>query len=379
VGEFSEPTINDSKIVSNDSGWDGGGLAASGVGTNVRIVNSWIQSNEVLSDNYGGGGLAFLGDAGSATQIVAKVMNTVITGNRAPRGGAVFIYGSTEARLSNSTFYNNVATGAEKGHAVRYVFPGIDIQAPSIIGNSIIWNAATPEGYQVNADPGPDGASRVAIQYSDVLGTVSGYVEQVANLNPPANPLFMDTISYRLQALSPCIDRGDQVLRLEDFADLDGDGYLSEPTPRDLDLFERVVGPNIDLGAYEMCFGTCDDGIFCTGQEACVDNGCVRTFITGDCNYNDWEDVCDIQGPPQEGGVLSDDCNADGVPDECTTGSDAIALIGASYVVDACDATLPRFQGNVVRLTFKCPPTWYPITAAPVRFRVLAENGGFGG
>jgi hypothetical protein len=56
----------------------------------------------------------------------------------------------------------------------------------------------------------------------------------------------------RLRANSPCIDTGDSSLLPPDQFDLDEDGNTTEPLPIDLDSLPRVVGANVDMGAFEF-------------------------------------------------------------------------------------------------------------------------------
>jgi hypothetical protein len=71
--------------------------------------------------------------------------------------------------------------------------------------------------------------------------------------NVDANPLFVNAAAggYRLQAGSPCRDRGNNAALPADEADLSGDGNLSETLPRDLALRSRIEGTTVDMGAFE--------------------------------------------------------------------------------------------------------------------------------
>ncbi len=70
-------------------------------------------------------------------------------------------------------------------------------------------------------------------------------------------PRFVEDGGYRLRSISPCIDVGNNNSVLPDYADLNGDGNTTEPTPLDLDFSPRFMdgddnGSNtVDMGAFE--------------------------------------------------------------------------------------------------------------------------------
>ena len=72
--------------------------------------------------------------------------------------------------------------------------------------------------------------------------------------NIDAAPLFVDPQhgDFHLQPSSLCIDAGSAALLPPDTFDLDGNRDTDEPLPLDLDGNPRVVGANVDMGAYEF-------------------------------------------------------------------------------------------------------------------------------
>ena len=56
---------------------------------------------------------------------------------------------------------------------------------------------------------------------------------------------------------------------------------------------------------------SCDDGDICNGVEVCDGSGICVSQLLGDCNQNEVEDSCDIEGG------TSQDCNDNDIPDEC--------------------------------------------------------------
>jgi hypothetical protein len=113
------------------------------------------------------------------------------------------------------------------------------------MANCIIWNGPA---WLWNNDN-----SAITISYSDVNAGWPG----TGNIN--ADPLFMGTDDFRLQANSPCIDAGNNNLVPADITDIDGDGNTTEPIPFDIAGNPRIVDGNsdgvavVDMGAYERC------------------------------------------------------------------------------------------------------------------------------
>lgn len=73
-----------------------------------------------------------------------------------------------------------------------------------------------------------------------------------ANNNTDFKARFVDYTAgdFRLQGDSPLIDIGNSADVVLDEFDLDGDGNTVEPLPV-LDMLDRVVGDDVDIGAYE--------------------------------------------------------------------------------------------------------------------------------
>jgi hypothetical protein len=102
---------------------------------------------------------------------------------------------------------------------------------------SILYHTVPPGTGNINADPcfvdanGPDG----------IAGTEDDNLSLLSN--------------------SPCIDAGDNNSVPPDYADLDGDGDTTEPTPLDLDYRPRFMDGDcndsniVDMGAYEFRSG----------------------------------------------------------------------------------------------------------------------------
>lgn len=114
--------------------------------------------------------------------------------------------------------------------------------------NCILWNS----GREIAST----GGLLVTVAYSDIWGGWEGPG------NIAADPLFVDPAGpdelvgsedddLRLGHGSPCIDAGDTAALPGDIADMDGDGDTIEPLPYDRADRNRIVGPSVDMGAYE--------------------------------------------------------------------------------------------------------------------------------
>jgi hypothetical protein len=176
--------------------------------------------------------------------------NVLIAGNSAGLAAAV---GSSalcnvggSITLNDCTVADNVAP---KGMAIASLVWGSPAMGQIMATNSILYNG----GDEIfSTDP-----CAVVVAYSDVQGGWSG----IGNLN--ADPHFVnpgrwsiggDWIDgdYRLMSDSSCIDKGDETRLPADTLDLDGDGDTREALPVDLNGAPRVLGLQVDMGAYEQ-------------------------------------------------------------------------------------------------------------------------------
>ena len=244
----------DKCIFINNSAHSGGGLSTG----YVIISDCLISNNRATVD--GGGVHAFHGPA--------AITNCTITGNCAPRGGAIYAIGETSTvTVANSTIADNLANST--GGVCRF-----DGGSATFV-NSILW------GYSV-----PKVVGSTSITFSDIEG---GYAGQ-ANIN--TDPCFADPGywqdpyntatdvrddvwvggDYHLKSqggrwdanegrwaiddlTSPCIDAGDPMSPI---------GY--EPFPN---------GGRINMGAYG---GTAEASKSYFGEPSC------ETIVAGDVN-----------------------------------------------------------------------------------------------
>ena len=214
--DLSNAVINDVLFESN-SGDSGGAVYNSD--SSPLLTNVEFRSNSATGT---GGAIYNVGEDTGTT-----LANGIFEGNTAEYGGAVYNSFSNNRGL-NLTFANNVASIS--GGAI-YTQGDSDTTATSTYTNSILWNNS--EGNEFG--PIFNDGIEVVINQSIVE---DGYEGADSTDIIDADPLFVDGEAgdLRLTADSPAIDAG-----------------ILEPVFQETDLagFERVVGENVDLGAYE--------------------------------------------------------------------------------------------------------------------------------
>lgn len=264
---------------------NGGGLSSEGSDANTKVFNCAFRGNH--ANNWGGAIMMFQG------RLLAA--NCLFTGNNANReGGAVRSISGAVSTFVNCTFAGN-NPGWNRPIISLTSFKGLYPNDMELI-NCILWNSP---GSEILIED----SSRVTITYSDVRGGWPG----LGNIT--LDPAFADADglddvagtpddNVRLNADSPAVDAGDNSALPGDLADLDGDGDTSEPLPVDLTGNPRIVGALVEMGAYERL----------------------------DCNENEIDDTLDILAG------TSQDCDGNGVPDECDSDCNG------NGVADACES-----------------------------------------
>ncbi|MCA2506700.1 MAG: cadherin domain-containing protein [Microcystis sp. M54BS1] len=196
--DSSNPQITDATFRLNVANTNGGAIynAAS---SNPTIVNTVFSRNSV---NTGSGGAIY------NTQSSVNLINSTLSGNAAVGGGGI---------------YNSLST--------------------TTLQNSIVWGNqdSSNTGTQVsNVSGGNINLSNSIVQNGEFGGT-------------NADPLFVNAKGddLRLKSGSPALDSGNSTLLPADIRDLDGDSNTTEKIPFDLSGNARIVGTNVDLGAYE--------------------------------------------------------------------------------------------------------------------------------
>lgn len=271
----------------NDDSGHGGGLKMSNSAVLVR--NCRFTSN--TADNAGGGvyanqgwpmfvnctfykNVAGLGPAAYITDVSWFGMyNCEVLGNDSFSGG-VFVDASP-GELGGCCIHGNDAV--VEGAGVTVSGQGADVVAANCtiagnfsgysgagvyarygatvdLRNSILWANRADEILPLLAHQYDfDGESGVTASFTTIEGAFGPF---------GADPLFIDgngadnvwgnfDDDCRLQAGSPCIDQAHILLLPPDTADVDLDGDTTEFLPLDANGLPRVVGANVDRGAFE--------------------------------------------------------------------------------------------------------------------------------
>ena len=219
---------------------------------------------------------AVFGGAVANVQAALALGSCKLTGNRALLfGGALYSEDGTVA-LTDGLIVGNSADEAEVlGSSALYNLGGtVTLNDCTVAGNtapsgmaiaSLVWGSPAVGQLGITNTILHNGGNEifttdpcaVVVAASDVQGGWSG----TGNLNTDphfVNPGYWgiggDWIDgdYHLMSDSPCIDAGDKTLLPADALDLDGNGGTSEALPVDLEGDLRVLGLQVDMGAYEQ-------------------------------------------------------------------------------------------------------------------------------
>jgi parallel beta-helix repeat protein len=266
----ASPTIT-GNIVTNNTSFNNCQLAAAGISVlgagSAQIIGNLIENNTATIGN--GGGMQLWG-AGTPT-----LKNNVIRGNVATglfpytQGGGIYVVNDSDALIVQNLIYNNTAG---QGSGIFLSVP-VGSVGPLLVNNTIVGTSSSLQGSAVYASGfdnqvqffnnlmiGPGGANAVFCEPdaqtppptftnndafspngSGLQGTCAS--QSGANGNISANPRFVGTTTFQLQAGSPVIDAGDN--------------SAPDLPPLDLRGNPRIVDGDgdglaiIDMGAYE--------------------------------------------------------------------------------------------------------------------------------
>lgn len=240
--EDSSATLINVSFYGNTSDTDGGGM------TNFDNSDSDLI-NVVFSGNWAGQDGAGMANNDECTAIL---VNVLFSGNSAgDRGGGIFNNQSTMIVI-NGTYNANAAR-----------FGGAIMNTNSILTrlyNTIIWSNRASDQNASSVSPSIDNeASTPEIAHSliEYSGGSVGWDPLMGDdhgENLDTDPMFVDELdpetdflsiggNLRLNAGSPAIDAGAN--------DLYEPGVLPIVVTTDLDGQQRIVGPAVDMGAYE--------------------------------------------------------------------------------------------------------------------------------
>jgi len=215
------PTVRNCVISNNQASQGGGGIDLNGA--DPIILNCAISANVAP---YGGGGIS----CGYSSPIIT---NCTISYNSASGGGGIECYGSSPA-ITNCTIANNTASRGGGIYCLHGYGPTNN--------NTILWgNTASFSGNQIYTGENTCTVTLNYCDYANGANDVVGGGTVTANNCINLDPLFLDALNknYRLQATSPCIDRGDN-------------SYVPAGVITDLDGNPRIQNGTVDMGAYEF-------------------------------------------------------------------------------------------------------------------------------
>lgn len=210
--------IRRSTFVGNDAGQLGGAIADDQA--DLTIVSCTFEGN-----SGDGAALVLLGSQGTVT-------NCLFIGNE---GTPSAIYTQDEfPEIHACTFDGNLGYWGTISQA----------SGALLISNSLFWNNRHPDGSWLD----PLDVQETAVVENNCIEGLSSSMLYYAD-NSSCDPML--TADHRIGASSTCINGGNSTTLPADAADLDDDGDLSEPLPLDLSGADRVIGSNVDFGAFE--------------------------------------------------------------------------------------------------------------------------------
>lgn len=228
-----------------------GAGAISALSSGINVVGSRFYGNRSTSTSGGLGAILFTGSTWMGNPVL--IANSLFVGNEGPNGAAIAAYGvdANEARIVNTTFAGNEARGVG-GAIYASNADGLEIQ------NAIFWGNEAPLDSEIHiAQGGAPVAERAIVAGGYPSGTDILDQDPLFVRNPDPGPdgnWGTDDDDYgdlRLREGSPGVDYGLQGFLPPDTWDLDKDGDTTEPLPIDLNGDVRVLGAEVDLGAYE--------------------------------------------------------------------------------------------------------------------------------
>jgi hypothetical protein len=225
----------------------------------IDIDNNFIYNNQQLDGNCGatggGGGIHLAHNEGGAnfSDTYYRVRNNVITNNySAYGGGGIYVYHAVADIMNNTIVNNRAATGM--GNGILILDPASEVKLKNNLfkGNTNIgWQdtfsivyilSCNKLMYDYNYIPGNYSKS-VSGTPTQLIGDTSHNVIGTTPMlvAPTADNLVTTDASnadFSIQALSPCVDKGDTL----------------GASPLSIDFIgnARITGPKIDIGAYEV-------------------------------------------------------------------------------------------------------------------------------
>jgi hypothetical protein len=208
-----------------------GNASPLGVGGGISNVGTLNITASTIANNTAGSAAGGLFLTGSTP---GTILDSTITNNSSPDGGGIAAFSGQFTLVNDTIAFNTISTTSGIGG-------GIAIEGATIqIGNTIVaQNTATLAG--------PDIDGTVTSQGTNLIGNPSGATGLVGsdlqNVNPLLGPLQNNggpTPTLALLPGSPAFNAGNTSLATGAGLTTDQRGFL------------RVVGPRVDIGAFEF-------------------------------------------------------------------------------------------------------------------------------
>ena len=201
-------------------------------GGKILVERNIFRDNSALGNGFSNavGGLLAATDGKSLI-----VRGNLFVNNSSPNAAAALVYSNNEIDVGNNTFVDNTALDSTQPKRVMldyFTFTGLKLS------NNIFWgNATGPGAYDVDLSPQPFAhLVGATLTNNDIEAATGTAVAATGTLH--VDPAFADNGNFRLKASSPLLDAG-----------------VGNPagglTNFDLDGKPRIVGPAVDIGAYE--------------------------------------------------------------------------------------------------------------------------------
>jgi hypothetical protein len=202
----SSPIIENNLIIGNEADFGGG----------IRILTSTADVN--LESEYAS--RSFGATYGSAFKPLPKEHTP------AANQAAFYTQVASEPQIINNTISGNFATASGGGIEA--------VNSQAVVINSILWGNSAPTGSEIYVSSGS-----IDVRYSDVEGGFDG----IGNIE--IEPVFADTVEYRLSGSSSCIGAG------IDSIQIGGVWYHAPPTDIGGNPRPMPMGTMPDMGAWE--------------------------------------------------------------------------------------------------------------------------------